>query len=260
MKVKTKPARNALFGDFRLAEESSTGGWDAQCILCGAQRRFSSKSLRKNTSPTCSAPNCVKPENKQTGRYAKAPQYLTPDAQKQLDNSYSTFLANGKEARRILELETSPATGVEMTSLKMLLDLIPYAERRYRQWSTQPNAYALNSLVENARDIVRELQVAEGQDALLKALVVDSMQPCIHDIAQSMVDAANAVWMAVDMDIDKKNKAKTRDRINSIFLTEAKKIRETLEETRDRILDNTTDPAALPAKDKKRTRKKGSWK
>ena len=144
----------------------------------------------------------------------------------------------------------------------MLLDLIPFAERRYRQWSTQPNAYALNSLVDNARDIVRELQAVEGKDALLRSLVVDSMQPCIRDSAQAMVDMANTLWLEIDSHVNESERAKARDAVNKTIINGAKKVDEILRNTRERILENVADPPSVPQGENKRRKKtkKLAWK
>ena len=256
--VKPKFAKDAVCGDFRLMAKTATG-FNAQCWLCGHQKRFTLKQLTGDPSPVCSAPQCVKPESKQKTPI-KSPSYLSADERKKLDRTYSTFEAHAKEARRLLKsLKDSPDTALDRSALATYLDLIPYAERRYRQWSTQPNAYALNSMMDTMRDIVRELQSEEGKDALLRVLVVDAMHPCIKDIAQAMADGANAAWVSIDEHIDDNDKAKARKKLNRDIIACGKRVKEILETTREHIMENIVNPAS-PEPRMKPKRKRTSWK
>ena len=244
--AKTKKQRlekDVLVGDYRIVEKRQSR-LSAQCIMCGKQRNFTEKQLLKNPAPKCYSPDCLKPEDADKGRTGRR---LSEQARKKLDNAYSTFEANSEEARRLLDVfQESAGAGVDLASLRTLLDLIPYAERSYRQYPSQARAYALNSLLEHARDIVRELQAAEGQESLLRSLVVDSMHPCTRDIAQAAVDMANEAWLSLEGHIDAKDKSKARDKLNASIVEYGRKVRELLEATRDRLLENVADPSAAP--------------
>lgn len=77
------------------------------------------------------------------------------------------------------------------TMLKMVLSAITLAEARYKQNSTDRNAYALNTLVDAARNLMAELETRSARKKVLE--VVESIA------SSESTNLIKQVTMSVDM-------------------------------------------------------------
>lgn len=77
--------------------------------------------------------------------------------------------------------------------LMQLLDLIPVAEDAYIDYPSQSNAYALNTLISSAREVLAEIEAQNDGTQLSISLVQEILMPSFQEIAQMMVLAIYAL-------------------------------------------------------------------
>lgn len=76
----------------------------------------------------------------------------------------------------------------QKNALLMLIDLIPIAEAKYREHAGEHAAYALNTLISQARELVSDIHASNDSRQLALTLTSDIVKPSILSISQNMVD------------------------------------------------------------------------
>ena len=231
-----------LYGDYRAMRRIKPAIYGMQCIHCGTRRKITKGQMHSvKMAPKCAEKGCVKPEDKQDMAFAAKD--ATPAVKGKLDATYSTFLDNMGDALRVLDaVSNSSETGFDRASVKMLLDLIPHAERRYRKWSSQPNAYALNSLLTQVREILADLQASEGRDELLISVIKETMRETAHDMMQVLVDNTNFIWGRLKDDLPENRRERLHDAVKDIGIESARKSQDVFRRTLDDLAAQIMNP------------------
>lgn len=121
-------------------------------------------------------------------------------------------------------------TNAEMlrAMLTMMLDIIPLAEQTFRKSKKESSAYALNALVNQARELSTDLRMAkdvEGQAAFIKDMIIN---PIFKVFAQQLITQMLNVKNTVDTHVSNPKRArKVKEHVDKMgrelgkFLTES---------------------------------------
>lgn len=145
------------FNHYKVVKKLSNGKYGVVCTECGERYRMTVKQIRNNESPC----PCKK---------------LVPIFDKEVDQ---------------LKKNISQMDGVKEFYLKtliMLIDLIPIAEAKYREFSGERTAYALNALISQAREIIHDIKADSQQRNIILKNVQDVIFPIFVDIGQNLID------------------------------------------------------------------------
>jgi hypothetical protein len=77
-------------------------------------------------------------------------------------------------------------TTFQRTAYSTLVSIIPIAEREYRKWKRDNQAYALNALIQSARELASDLAAANDRSALAEMLIRESLDPMFREILQQL--------------------------------------------------------------------------
>ena len=246
-KSQARPRAGTIIGDFSYVKPLSDGKHHAFiCTLCSKKRRFTLAHVRDNPDLTCTEPGCPKPEDAQDNRKSpKSPSKPTKVDLEKLDKARSSFQENMPEALRVLDsVSASSDSASDRVTVKMLLELIPAAERRYRTWSTQSNAYALNSFLTQLREILADLQSTEGRDELMAQVTQEIVLGAVQNIAQTLADQHRETVMFLNTYISDEHREKVEEKLGDITIANGKRVQGILEEAQMRIVEGLIDPAA----------------
>ena len=110
---------------------------------------------------------------------------------RRLKNLRSLFKDDVTEIASLLEDQQteSAVNRFQRTMLKSLMDLIPIAEDKYRQEGSERAAYALNSLVSQARELIADMQAERDGRQLALQLSSEIIDPAFIGIAQVVIDS-----------------------------------------------------------------------
>ena len=106
-----------------------------------------------------------------------------------LKQTLKTFREDSPDIQQLLEQDSDRASErFQRRALAMLIDLIPVAEAKYRERAGEHSAYALNSLISQARELISDIQAGKDSEELVNTLGLEILKPCFTAIAQSMID------------------------------------------------------------------------
>lgn len=99
----------------------------------------------------------------------------------------------GKESRKIRDFieskdDDSAAITAQRQLLSMLIDLIPIAENTYRSDPRQSNAYAMNGLISQVRELIHDIQSTQDRARVADTIVYSIVQPMMLSFGQFVVD------------------------------------------------------------------------
>jgi hypothetical protein len=111
-------------------------------------------------------------------------------------------------------------TLIQKQMLKMLVDVMPIAERGYRKYGNERAAYALNAMVSGAREVISDIQATKDQMQLIDKIVVGVLQPAFTSIAQQVVASTQHSYKELEDYIDLRKK----DLVKSVLSSSAKEL------------------------------------
>jgi hypothetical protein len=124
--------------------------------------------------------------------------------------------------------------------LDMVLDLIPIAERNYRQYKQDRASYALNTLVNQAREIGNDMRTLADFNNQAER-IVEMARRQFTLIAQAMVDEAYRLKKEIRDDLPPKKVEKINKRIDALVHGQGKYLNESVKALSDTILSYMTD-------------------
>lgn len=108
--------------------------------------------------------------------------------------------------------------------LATLMRLIPMAEKEYRKYKKEYTAYALNSLISQARELTSDIQSSDDRAKLANTLVMEVVMPAFQQSVQEMINSHYALKMRI------KSKVKNPDLVEDAVDTCAKDIAQYMNE------------------------------
>lgn len=191
MKIK----KNGVYGHFKAKKKLDSGEFGCICIYCGKKKKFDKQVL--SVEPKC---KCQKNLPATTKSKTKKKDLVIDDqkliddylkkTEKTLDNISSVFGDSANDIKDLI-LRADKSQGFEKFQAEMLrslIDTIVIAENQYNERPGQSNAYALNALISQAREIIADLQAAEESSNIVGRLVSEVMLPEFTNIGQSIIN------------------------------------------------------------------------
>lgn len=203
MKIQPK----TQYGDFltikKFEDERKFG---CECVHCGRRKKYTKNQLL--AEPVCSCQAKTVNEVLEA-RLTEEDLYGTED--------YSMFR---EQVDRISEqLENQPDNAVkqfQLSNLKMLIDLIPMAEREFRNNPKQSNMYTLNGLITQCRELIADLLQEDNTQELVNNIVQNILQPRIGAIANSIIQFNYDVKRDTERNLKPERVEKTFDNIDQL--------------------------------------------
>lgn len=182
--------KDEVYGSFRTIKRfKDERKYGCQCEYCGSKRKFTEAQLMVEPICDCQVKEVV------SNTLDHATSLLDED-------TYSLFQ---EQVQQISEkFENNPDKGVnqfQLMSLKMLVDLIPYAEKEYRRDPRQSNAYAINALVTQIRELISDLQAEDNTLELINKIVLNIVQPITQKIAGSLIEFNFSIKSSIKGDL-----------------------------------------------------------
>jgi hypothetical protein len=159
------------------------------------------EAREKKKAPTSSTHKELKAEAKQLPAL-RAPGEPTEKELAKLERSKKslaglkgTFKKYVPESKMLIARQEVGSSGalVQRGFLMQLIDLIPVAEDAYRDYPSQSNAYALNTLISSAREVLAEIEAQNDGTQMSVSLVQEILMPSFQEIAQQIVLAIYAL-------------------------------------------------------------------
>ena len=124
--------------------------------------------------------------------------------------------------------------------LDMVLDLIPIAEKNYRQYKQDRASYALNTLVNQAREISNDMRTLSDYNSQAER-IVEMARRQFTLIAQAMVDEVYRTKKEIQDELPTKSRDKIFKRVDNMVHNHGKYLNESVKALSDAILSYMTD-------------------
>ncbi|QJT71055.1 hypothetical protein GR11A_00017 [Vibrio phage vB_VcorM_GR11A] len=230
--AKTKIKKGQLYNDFRVVKKLDDGSWGCECIHCDKRKKFTKKQLLKY--PEHDECRKEQPAEKSAG-------FPVVQESEDLDNDYlekvTSELVNlesvfGKDAPAIEALIESAEKdkGIarfQVSILKSLINMIPIAERKYRESEgAQSAAYAMNALISQTREMINDLQANDAQNDMAQQIVTKVIHPVFLSFGQFMIDQMFVLKKSLENDVKESRQKNANDAIDNATREIAKGIEE----------------------------------
>jgi len=133
-------------------------------------------------------------------------------------------------------------SGTQVRSDKpLLVELIPYAEDEYRSNPKERNAYAMNSLISQARELVADIQAERDSKGLALRLSHEILSPAFVSMAQNVIDTIYYLKRTIDPNILPDEQRRVYKHMDEAARSIASYMEMTYNETRDRIIETMSE-------------------
>lgn len=112
----------------------------------------------------------------------------------------TTFSIEAQKIQELIESNNNDGaiTLSQKALLKMILDIIPLAEKQVRASDSVRGVYALNTLISQTRELMADIQATKDQQYLARNIVDNIIRPSFMDIAQFMINANYQLKKSID--------------------------------------------------------------
>jgi uncharacterized protein YehS (DUF1456 family) len=201
-------------------------------------RRERTKKTKKQSAPLMLEDK--RPKSLERIKKKRSKKILSLDQQnKKLKKLGSTFGVKAKEVYDLIQKGDMDKAIVtfQRQMLATLMRLIPMAEKEYRKYKKEYTAYALNSLISQARELTSDIQASDDRARLANTLVMDVLKPAFQQSVQEMINTHYALKMRIKSKV--KNPDLVEDAVdncakeiaqfmNEVFRTTAEQIKQSL--------------------------------
>lgn len=152
---------------------------------------FMKKYMKKEKESSKSSKNKDKAKDKKSDKSTKDKRKYFESKVSQADDLTAVF--SGKKSRKIKELLESKDDDGAMTMaqrqlLAMLIQLIPTAEKSYREDPRQSMAYAMNALISQIRELIHDIQSTQDRERVADSIVLNIVHPLMVSFANFIID------------------------------------------------------------------------
>ena len=202
------------------------------CTFCNKKKSFLEKSLILN--PKCKG--------------CKYQIGVTHKKNKKLSKSLSNNISKLKQdvnfessLEKINELLTDSSTqdGVkyfQVTALKVVMDLIPYAEESYRQKPNINTSATIVTLINQARDLAADLSDNKSYNSEVYENVVKILHPAFLHIGQILLNSAYRYKLSIsDYNIDEEESEDMKKKLDQTFVDIGKSVENVFYDVRKSI-------------------------
>ena len=169
-----------FYGHYRVLKKIKKKWYGCECIACGEKWKYKAKHLLEL------------PIHEGCLSKAKIEEILNEGNTE--DEEWSESSTFKKDVPRILEFlkefeDTNQAsTFMAVSQLRMLIDLIPYAESSYRSYSSRPNADALAAMVTQVRETIGDLEASLQGNELMQEVAGEILYPTFRRVISAVAE------------------------------------------------------------------------
>lgn len=229
-----KVTRDSIWFQGRMVAKKKLGEdlFGMLCV-CGKKYRMNTEQVTTGKFPCkCRSTAIVAI---QPGTVATAKDKILTSRLSKLD---SVFKDEVVAIQRLLQQNQSDnATACfQKSMLALLIELIPFAEDEYRKMPKERNAYAMNSLISQARELISDLKAERDSKGLALRLSHEILNPAFISMVQNIIDANYYLKRNIDIHILPNAKQKVYASIDDTSKTIAAYMEDTYNDVRDRIV------------------------
>lgn len=172
--------------------------------------RYKSSKKKKRKSSSDSSSDEVKVKKK------KKPSTSLKSKVKDINDIASKFGVSTDEISRMIDNgDHEKAVGYfQKKMLAAIVQLIPLAEAKYKKYRNQSDAYALNALVSQARELAQDLQATGDRQKLALTIVQEVLMPGFRAIVQEIVDEHYNLKRDMEDYVEPKKVRKFKERVD----------------------------------------------
>lgn len=224
MKIK----KNQRYGDFKAIKRfEDEGKFGCSCVHCGRKKKYTANQLALEPTCSCQATSVTEVLN---ARLTEEDLIGTED--------YSMFREQVELISK--QLEDQPDNAVkqfQLSNLKMLIDLIPMAEKEFRNNPKQSNMYTLNGLITQCRELITDLLQEDNTQELINQIIQNIMIPRVASIANSIISFNFDVKREIEKDLKPERVERAFSTIDSLTKDFGKELTGILNKIQEDILD-----------------------
>jgi len=210
-----KVGLGVVYGDFKAVKKLKTDTplYGCTCTTCGHKEKICPDTLL--TYPLCS-------------KHIQIPEATYPpttEEQRKLDNvdpdepipEISLFEEQVDRINLLID-HSDTSNGIDVfqaTALKTLIELIPYAEKQYREDPRQSNAYAINALITQIRELITDVTAKDDSTQLLMTILSQILQPAFLQLGQILLDNQHQMFLEMSRHIKTGQETKVRNIVNT---------------------------------------------
>lgn len=141
--------------------------------------------------------------------FAEAEKAMSPEEKMQYEEYKRKFTSLSKRVRSDEEATSTDKIQQSMlqTTLAMILELIPVAEKIYRIKKSENAAYALNALINQSREIVVDLKLAKDVTGQVTYIRNEVLTPVFIAFTQTLIDSVYELNRHIDSNVTKTKEA-----------------------------------------------------
>jgi hypothetical protein len=217
-----------LHGDYRVHSKKGIL-YHCRCVKCGHKKILLLEDL--NLNPL----HCSQLPTKKVDKI----DYSPPDSLE--DEQYSIFQESVKEIQDMIEVgdNDSGLLRLQKSALKTLIDLLPYAERTYRNDPRQSNAYAINALVSQIREMSNDLRSDTTKSQMIQERLTLAIQPIFHGNVQTLIDTMYFLKRGLASHVKRTSLERVEELIDNATKDMGKSLQDTLNNIRSKIVEST---------------------
>lgn len=163
------------------------------------------------------------------------------DADNLLANASKFGVSVSRISKLLASGDTERAVGIlQRKMLDAIVNVIPIAEQEYKLRPTQSQAYALNGLVSQARELAHDIQNTGDRQKLAITLVQEIIMPAFREVAQAVIDEHYALRKRVDDKVNERDRARVSDLIDQAGQSIARAAADQYKTVANRITESIT--------------------
>ena len=109
----------------------------------------------------------------------------------------------------------------QRASLQSVIDILPIAQHQYKKNPNMSNAYALNALISQSRELISDIEARQDKSHLAQTISERVIRPAFLDLAQNLMNSTSMLRELISSSagIDKRTQAEVKAHIDR-FLRE----------------------------------------
>lgn len=244
-----KVEKDQQYGDFIAVKriDAERGIYGCKCVHCNIRKKFTRAELKKN--PVCDCQDSTvsveidEQRSKVKTALALASKFVNVEDDGSVSSVPSLWESQSNELTTLLEQANNQESirKFQSLTLKMLVDLVPYAERQYREYSSQSNAYALNALITQIRELTADLSAEQDKGALALNIVTNILHPAFLSMAQLLIDNMYSLKKNIENDIKPERVERANGQVDQATRDMAQGFQTLFYDVRQKVIDGLSE-------------------
>ena len=152
----------------------------------------------------------------QTRDYGKkgSPKVIRKNVEARTEKFLTTFQEDSLRIRKLLQQgqNDNAISLFQKSTLSTIIDLITIAERQYRKKKVESSAYALNSLISQARELIADLEARHDRLNMASNITREVLQPQFMRMASNIINTLHNTKRSIEPYV--KNEKAVNDKVD----------------------------------------------